>query len=229
MARLALLLLTAQLHRVTTLKLDVAPAPRNATNHTNTSIQIIQVLTGAPSSKPLDGRRNVCLDGHFVPELLVIGSFKAGTNRLCMELRRSASMVWPRYIVGKNYTGETPTSEHNNFNLGNWKEGHYFDSPARFGRAHMVVDFPRCDKNMRHVAIDCTSRNSGDPSVPRLISEWYGPVSRRLSFVVMVREPLERLHCQPPQPLVPGVQPDDLQDCGTEHPERLLPGLRWGL
>lgn len=121
-----------------------------------------------------DGTGNLCLGGHFVPELLVMGAPKTGTTSLCTTLRKSPALMWP----------------HADF----WKEGHYFTSQARNAWQMMLEDFPVCDKHVRRVAVDGSAEYSSFYGVPKRIQGWYGPAMRLIKFVLLMREPLNRLH-----------------------------------
>merc|ERR1712060_767061 len=65
-----------------------------------------------------DGSNNLCMNGHFVPEVFVMGAIKTGTTSLCTMLRRSPAMLWPIHVEDKFNWTEHPAT---------WKEGHYFD------------------------------------------------------------------------------------------------------
>lgn len=129
-----------------------------------------------------DGSLNVCLEGHLVPEVLVIGAMKAGTTSFCTALAYSPSMDFPRW------DGRTD----NRSAAG--KEGNYFDEHFDMGVPFMTKDFGLCDQTMRKVAVDGTARYSNDQNVPRHLVSWYGPLSKRVKLVLLMREPLARMH-----------------------------------
>lgn len=132
-----------------------------------------------------NGSNNLCMHGHFVPEVIVIGGIKASTTSLCAGLRRSPFILWP--ISGEDKVNSTK-------HFAAWKEGHYFDKHVEDGISYMISDFKECDMAVRNVAVDGSARYSTDPYVPKVISAWYGKQASQLKFVLILREPLARLH-----------------------------------
>lgn len=133
-----------------------------------------------------NGANNLCMRDHFVPEVMVIGGIKASTTSLCMMLRQSPALLWPESQAGKVNWTRHPAA---------WKEGHYFDKHIfQGGISYMIADFPLCTTKTRQVAVDGSARYASDPYVPGIIANWYGTQKSKLKFVLIMREPLDRLH-----------------------------------
>lgn len=132
-----------------------------------------------------DGNENLCMEGHFVPELLIIGGIKASTTTLCMGLRYTPSAMFP--LSRAQWINDTKSPAY-------WKEGHFFDFHHKQGVMYMAKNYPVCDKHVRKIAVDGSARYSVDPFVPRVIYFFYRNLSPRLKFVFLLRDPLNRLH-----------------------------------
>mmetsp|Transcript_91143 Transcript_91143/g.258094 ORF Transcript_91143/g.258094 Transcript_91143/m.258094 type:complete len:304 (+) Transcript_91143:160-1071(+) len=129
----------------------------------------------------------MCMNGRMAPELFVIGGAKAGTSTLCGELRRSPALVWPK-------KGDCDAPSPAGGRAAAWKEGHYLDYGYQDGLQAMLDDYPPCTYDQRLVGVDGTARYSGNPFVPARLAAWYGPLRWNLKFILLLREPLERLH-----------------------------------
>jgi len=132
---------------------------------------------------------NLCAGGKFLPELYVLGAQKSATTSLALDLVRA---------------GVESAA-------GDQKELRFFDDGLRQVRSMWLRQLPVCPASeIRRVLADFSPRNLAHtqmpvgwkPStegqkqvdVPALLSSFYGPqASRRLNFVVMLREPLSRM------------------------------------
>lgn len=95
-------------------------------------------------------------------------------------------MLWPR-------------SQEEDGNLtrdSEWKEGHYFDCHYAEGIPFMQQGYGDCDETRRIVAVDGSASYFSDFRVPPVISQWYTMYYKKemLTFVILLREPLERMH-----------------------------------
>lgn len=120
------------------------------------------------------GDLNVCVDGSLAPELFVIGAQKASTTTLAALFRQSPNVL---------------PSE---------KELHFFDSNLTFtkggGMQGYLSHFPDCRQDVRAVAMDATPLYLFKSKFsPRAIKEAYGDKASRLKFLVILREPVERM------------------------------------
>lgn len=131
------------------------------------------------------GERNLCMMGHFVPELFVIGGIKTSSTLLCTQLRGSPGIQW-RYGSERLYGNRQHPAA--------WKEGHFFDDHVKEGAVYMAYSFPECRRDIRMVATEGSARYSADITVPMVMANWYGPLKDRPTFVLLIRDPIARLH-----------------------------------
>jgi hypothetical protein len=129
------------------------------------------------------GQDNVCIDGRMVPELYVIGAQKAATTSLAVEVQE-----------GKG-TSQKHTPYDDEF-FDDVKEHHVFDRPTRVaaGRDEWSSHYRPCQRYVRHVAVDATPAYLTVKDAPANIKNWYGFLANRIMFVVLLREPLARMH-----------------------------------
>merc|ERR1719356_1656274 len=76
------------------------------------------------------------------------------------------------------------------------KEPHFFDCPYRYslGRTWRLQHFPECNQIIREVFIDGSPDYMPTPLAPSRIVDFYGDSSSRIKFVVLLRDPLRRMH-----------------------------------
>lgn len=120
---------------------------------------------------------NLCLNGRLVPELFVIGAQKSGTTSLASELSSgSADIILPE--SDEDYEK---------------KEPHSFDWKYDEGEEHWLSRWPPCQQDRRVLAVDMTPVLHTHICVPCRIRERYGELSGRLKFIVLLRNPVERM------------------------------------
>lgn len=129
--------------------------------------------------------RNICMKNHFIPELFIIGGIKTSTTTLCTTLRRSPGIQWR--VDSRKFYGDP-------IHPAMWKEGHFFDDFEENGVKFLISSFPKCHKDVRLVATEGAARYSTDLKVPHTISKWYGNLKNHLTFVLLIRDPIDRLH-----------------------------------
>lgn len=123
---------------------------------------------------PFERRENLCIRGKIAPELFVIGVQKSATTTLDLEIRQSPSVV---------------RSE---------KELHFFDNEdvytSKGGKEAFLQNFPDCQQDLRVAAMDATPLYLYKTDfAPGAIKEMYGVKASQLKFVVILREPVERM------------------------------------
>eukprot|EP00931_Biecheleriopsis_adriatica_P074981 TRINITY_DN48946_c0_g1_i1.p1 TRINITY_DN48946_c0_g1~~TRINITY_DN48946_c0_g1_i1.p1 ORF type:complete len:271 (-),score=30.48 TRINITY_DN48946_c0_g1_i1:285-1097(-) len=127
---------------------------------------------------------NLCVHGRLVSELFVLGAQKAGTTSFCSELTASRQVLQPH---------PRPVS-HSVF--ASWKEPHIFDSRVvSFDprSTRWLSRFPNCTWDERVVVLDCSSYlHKGN--VAQNLHQWYGQRSSALRFIILLREPISRMH-----------------------------------
>jgi hypothetical protein len=151
---------------------------------------------------------SMCIQGHLVPELYLLGAPKAGTTSLAQDLREAGVA-----------SDAEPTKESHFFHLRNDKYKNMCEiafEPSQWLRAQwLLFHYKACPSDERQIIIgDYTPDNlrlSGSPQgwisdtvgaeraienttscLPAILANWYAGLSPRLTFVVMVREPTER-------------------------------------
>lgn len=134
------------------------------------------------------GEENLCMNGHFVPEFMLIGVVKAATTSFAADLRQSPGLIWPLRHVGFKQCETAPC------NRMTAKDGRFFDLFYSEGPTYLEQSFPKCRKDVRLVATDQSPTYFTSRGVPERISQVYGPWKSKLKLVVMLREPAERFH-----------------------------------
>lgn len=132
-----------------------------------------EVLWGGASAQ-----QNLCINGRFVPELFIIGAIQAATTSLSMALRQSPMVLWARPHSNDDFS---------------WKEAQVFDRYFYNGPGDAGVSFPPCSP-LRKVAVDATPAYSVEYHVPQSIRLWYGTLAPLVKFVLVIREPVARMH-----------------------------------
>eukprot|EP00931_Biecheleriopsis_adriatica_P116728 TRINITY_DN92338_c0_g1_i1.p1 TRINITY_DN92338_c0_g1~~TRINITY_DN92338_c0_g1_i1.p1 ORF type:complete len:634 (+),score=81.76 TRINITY_DN92338_c0_g1_i1:91-1992(+) len=130
------------------------------------------------------GDENLCISGHIVPELFVIGAQKSGTTTLAYQL-----MAVPG-IIGRRLTpGATQDA------VMTWKEAHTFtqDLNGSDQLQAWLQGYPTCTHETRIVTMDATPNYLFHPNTPQRLQQQYGSASSRLTFAVVLREPLSRM------------------------------------
>merc|ERR1712113_715227 len=61
------------------------------------------------------------------------------------------------------------------------------------GRTRWADCYTPCQDNSRQVAVDATPTYLASDAAPALIASWYGSLATNLRFVVVMREPLDRM------------------------------------
>ena len=127
-----------------------------------------------------------------VPRVFLIGCQKCGSTSLHTGMIGHSQIVEARDVTRMNRDTK--------INIGiAGKELHYFDNLKRFGRGfqYYLCHFPTvADGEERRVTIDSTPDYIWMPWVPRNIKETYrahGLDTAELRFIVILRDPLERL------------------------------------
>lgn len=134
---------------------------------------------GSPADSiddPPTRRAPMCMTGHLVPSVFLLGVQKAATSTQAGELVRSPDMVFG--------------------NRG--KELHVFDHMESFksnrGRAGYINLFPLCKLNDSRASMDATPYYFHSTFAPRGIRAFYsGELAGRLRFIVSIREPAQRM------------------------------------
>lgn len=115
---------------------------------------------------------NICFGKRLVPECYVIGVVKAATSSFTLEMSEHPGIVCPK----------------NPFTGAKQKEGQFFMRDE-----DMTDFFPACEKTRRLVGMESAPRYMLDHCLPGRIARFYGELKSRLTFVVLLREPLLRL------------------------------------
>ena len=152
------------------------------------------------SRRAAAARRGLCLDGRLAPEHFVIGAQKAGTTTFASALAAQPSIVLPEGA-----------------SAGARKEPHVFDGPVL--REEWLRRYPACDRKAgaadvaaavaaarangglatvelrpeaaaRRVGLDATPVLYVD-AAPKIVAQ-YGALAPRLSFTVLLRDPVGR-------------------------------------
>lgn len=162
----------------------------NASGFAEANSTATQVPQAAGPQHP----RNLCMDvgwgpgvapdEHLAPEFILLGAQKAATS----------SFAFMFYTEGVMYShvfhGEPGCV---------WKEAHIFDNyNKRFelGKGFWLYHYPRCSyaAGKRMVAADFTPSYLTDSAAPARMREYYGERASQITFAVILRDPLARMH-----------------------------------
>lgn len=128
---------------------------------------------------------NLCINGRLAPEFFLIGAQKASTSSFSAEFFYAPAVVHPMFFA------ET----HDGFPSMHMKELHIFDEKVRYGRGQSwwLRHYPACSKTKKMVGVDMTPNYLLEPKAPGRMRAWYGHQSPRLSFMVLLRDPVYRM------------------------------------
>lgn len=127
----------------------------------------------------------VCIYGRVAPTIFIVGAMECGTSALFRDILR----VIPSAVRGQAQAehGEKPFYG---------KELNHFNMPSRYekGMPFYVSHFPRCPPDGGAMfAVDATPSYMRHPEVAQRLLTSYADHVAALRFVVMVRNPVERL------------------------------------
>eukprot|EP00440_Ansanella_granifera_P047650 gb/GFBE01051613.1/.p1 GENE.gb/GFBE01051613.1/~~gb/GFBE01051613.1/.p1 ORF type:complete len:387 (+),score=60.23 gb/GFBE01051613.1/:1-1161(+) len=129
----------------------------------------------------------LCIDGHVAPAFFLLGAQKSATTNFAMRLSE----------IGENLAWATPTATDPAYY---WKEPHIFNQENYRGlsREEWLAYYPPCrehDSAEQLVGVDATPGYLPNEQAPQRIIGWYGhSLADRLQFMVLLRNPLSRLH-----------------------------------
>jgi len=126
---------------------------------------------------------NLCIDGKLVPSFYLLGAQKCATSSFAHELAKAKNVVLPEMA---SWNGK----QRNLFR----KELHFFDYPDRYnhGKPFWLQHFPQCPST-HMVAADFTPSYLSTWEAPNRLKQMYGIHSGRLTFLIILREPLARM------------------------------------
>lgn len=137
--------------------------------------------TNASLGGQSEGAANLCIGGRLAPEFLLLGAQKAGSTVLWHELRKNTDIHHSRDEQGRYV-----------------KEVHFFDRedilPFSLDvQRAWLRHYPKCSKQTRAVAIDSTPKYLRMPQSPARIASYYGREKSKLTFTILLREPMQRM------------------------------------
>ena len=126
---------------------------------------------------------NLCQGNRVAPALQVLGCMKCGTSSLHHEITKR---VMRDIDQGKVLSGEFWFTK---------KEKHFFDRDETYqkGMGWYTNHYPRCMSESPVVGLDSTQGYLKFGAVAERMFTSYGQLSQRLSFVIMLRDPVPRL------------------------------------
>jgi len=136
----------------------------------------IDVITAADEEGSVNDPRNLCMDGHLVPEFFLLGAMKTSTSTLAANIHESKDIIFPTKD-GKSI-----------------KELHFFDAGVSLkDKDRWLSYYPKCSFKHRVVATDCSPAYIRKSSAAELMKDFYGAeIGKSLKFALMLREPLAR-------------------------------------
>ncbi|CAJ1388699.1 unnamed protein product [Effrenium voratum] len=125
-----------------------------------------------------------CINGHVAPKFFLLGAQKSATTNFAFRLGD----------VGANIAWAQPGPEEPSFF---WKEPHIFNQENYRGltKDQWLAYYPKCNASQNMIAVDATPAYLASYEAPERILSWYGhEVSEKIEFLILLRDPLERMH-----------------------------------
>jgi len=135
---------------------------------------------------------NLCVDGKLVPQLYLLGALKTSTTLFADNVNRSSGIVFSRCTaIDTALMDWMRCSPHQPY----FKEPHFFDFPVMRdrGKEFWLSHWPSCDQETRLVAADMTPNYLQISSTADIMKYYYGDKISDVTFIVMIREPLETI------------------------------------
>lgn len=154
-------------------------------------------LTGTEAGDP-----NLCIHNRLAPQFFLIGVPRSGQARFYKNFVSSPGIVkFSPKSDEPAWHEQEPWIFADGFDLGDTDE--------------WLSHYPACDRSKRMVAIDCTPGYFGDTKTPWAIANVYrtAGVTHMLQFMVLLRDPVMRLHSHYYHYVDDGVLKDALPDC----------------
>lgn len=154
---------------------------------------------------------NLCMWGHLVPELFLLGAPHGGSDLFFEDFARSRALV--HYQLR---SGEHPWRVNQS-----WQFASESASRTRLRRSDWLSHFPKCTQHDRKVAFDGTLEYFGDRHAAGKIYNLYTTgqttsLVSKLTFMVFLREPLSRAHSHYYQYIRSGVREGVYDSCPPE-------------
>lgn len=129
------------------------------------------------------GAHNLCMGGKLVPSFYLLGAQKAATSSFASEFNEGSNVVLPEMAT---WSG----GERGLFS----KELHFFDCRDRWqqGKKFWLDHWPQCP-NTHMVAADFTPSYLSTWEAPMRLKKMYGHQSVKLTFLIILREPIARM------------------------------------
>lgn len=122
------------------------------------------------------------MNGRQAPTVFVLGCQKCGTTSLVAQMQQALSWGTVRVQTGHRYSYEPEFHD---------KEKHFFSTERYFakGPRYYLNHFPLCSRD-RGVICDATPNYLNYPLAPRRLRELYGANADKLTFIVILRDPV---------------------------------------
>merc|ERR1719473_2349150 len=133
-----------------------------------------------------DGASNpMCVSGHVIPSVFMLGFQKAGTSSIFKDLRRQFPNLEPATpLEGQEEEWQS-------------KEVDFFSDPARYkkGKQFYLKHFPECTQRVKEAqTLDSTINNLwGGEDTAKKVKETYGNKAKYIKFLVITRDPALRM------------------------------------
>eukprot|EP00929_Paragymnodinium_shiwhaense_P027617 TRINITY_DN16176_c0_g1_i2.p1 TRINITY_DN16176_c0_g1~~TRINITY_DN16176_c0_g1_i2.p1 ORF type:complete len:457 (+),score=77.92 TRINITY_DN16176_c0_g1_i2:123-1493(+) len=156
----------------------------------------VETRDGEEEPTPLRSK-SLCIDGRLAPELQILGSPKAATSSLAEDFRRHG-VLWP--LRQPQFEGKIPSYTATGAWDGKEKEFEFFirHDMENENRTYWLAHYPPCpeDGKKKAASMDATPAYMIDPrfTLRRRMGNMYGPWLGRVTFVILLREPVARAY-----------------------------------
>jgi len=136
----------------------------------------------AQQKPSVDKENPFCMDGHVAPSVFLMGYQKSGSTSLWNDLRDNYHLATAKPIEGED-------SFRN-------KEVSYFSNDQRYakGKNFYLKHWPACSELKTGKAIDASPNTIfGGEKTAKRVKDFYGEKAKELKFIVIVRDPTERM------------------------------------
>jgi hypothetical protein len=144
-------------------------------------VQLETEYSGQYNASTYGASNNLCIDGRIAPSFFLLGAQKSATTNFFYRLIDVALSFVPPHDDQSFY-----------------KEFHVFDSASAYqnmGRDGWLKYYPKCTQKVYSIGMDASPAYISSPGAPARMHAWYGPaLGGRVNFLVLLREPLARMH-----------------------------------
>lgn len=175
------LAMSVKTHQVSTGVGEQWRPPGNEHLHLKNSSSFDDATSSARGSSQT--AKKICMHGKVVPSLYIIGAQHAATTNFADAISSSAGIA-----AGPHLAGSGQASRRKALAIFNDEK-----KMRTLGKTGWLDLWPGCDEPVQFT-MDATPNYLASVDAPGNMASWYGPHFSQITVVVLLREPLSRLH-----------------------------------